>query len=284
MLLASWAARFTAFAAYLGDTNWPYSVVVTGVGGMEIPMRPHGDFPWWRRIWANIRRPIPAFDADVIVSNEISSSYSFIKGLFAVLQTFFASATLYRTRGDQLQRYGYAAFGLTVTPYLVMSVVNLFGTILTPDYPVVYLVESEVMSEALRHDGARFEGMVGRIQEENSAIEEVDAVGYSRFGFNHVYKILLHFSVGYALGSISLAITGGISGFRAGQSTKAERVWTMMWLVCGIMIGTAVQSPEFSSFSGLSLIAIIIYCAPAVGGFIVVGQMLQNYGSCIRIY
>lgn len=66
------------------------NVVVTGIGEMEMPMRPHGDFPWWRRIWANILRPIPTFDAVIIVSNEISSSYSFVKGLFAILQTLFA--------------------------------------------------------------------------------------------------------------------------------------------------------------------------------------------------
>ena len=71
--------------------------------------------------------------------------------------------------GDQIQRYGYAAFGLTVAPYLLMSIVNLLGTMLTPDYPCLYLVSSEVMDEAARREGARFEGMVASskvIQEE----------------------------------------------------------------------------------------------------------------------
>lgn len=46
----------------------------------------------------------------------ISMSYSLSKGVISVFQTVYASFTLYQTRGDQIARYGYAAFGLTVTP------------------------------------------------------------------------------------------------------------------------------------------------------------------------
>ena len=84
-----------------------------------------------------------------VISGSLSCSYSFSRALVAVVQTIFASVTLYRTKGDQLQHYGYAAFGLTVVPYLVMSIVNLISTIVTPDYPTVYLVRSDIMDEAL---------------------------------------------------------------------------------------------------------------------------------------
>ena len=94
---------------------------------------------------------------------ELSSNYNLPKGLIAIFQTLFASATLYQTRGDQIQRYGYAAFGSTVAPYLVMSIINLWGTILTPDYPCVYLVRSEIMDEASRREGANFEGIVAKL-------------------------------------------------------------------------------------------------------------------------
>jgi hypothetical protein len=36
----------------------------------------------------------------------------------------------------------YAAFGLTLLPYLVMSVVNLVGNLVTPTYPTLYMVDS----------------------------------------------------------------------------------------------------------------------------------------------
>ena len=40
-----------------------------------------------------------------------------------------------KPRGDQTERYGYAAFGL------VMSLFNLIGIVLTPDYSTVFMVE-----------------------------------------------------------------------------------------------------------------------------------------------
>ena len=100
----------------------------------------------------------------IFSSDNLSSIYNFPKALIAVFQSLYASFTLYQARGDQLQQYGYAAFGLTVAPYLVMSIVNLISTMLTPDYPAMYLVESEVMEEARRH-GSTFKGTVGTVQD-----------------------------------------------------------------------------------------------------------------------
>lgn len=94
--------------------------------------------------------------------DSISPSYNLSQGLIAILQTISAFITLYRSRGDQLQHYGYAAFGLTVIPYLLMSIVNLLSTILTPDYDELYLIYSEIMREAVGQGGT-FDGVVGCI-------------------------------------------------------------------------------------------------------------------------
>ena len=94
----------------------------------------------------------------------ISSSYSLIKAIVSIVQVLFASATLYRTRGDQLNQYGYAAFGLTVIPYIVMSIVNLFGNLLTPDFATLYLVWSPELREAESH-GGHFDGVVGTVRQ-----------------------------------------------------------------------------------------------------------------------
>ena len=56
---------------------------------------------------------------------DLSSSFSFSQATVAMFQLVFASVALYRTRGDQIQRHGFAAFGLTVAPYLTMSIINL---------------------------------------------------------------------------------------------------------------------------------------------------------------
>ncbi|KAL9610498.1 MAG: hypothetical protein Q9167_004807 [Letrouitia subvulpina] len=90
----------------------------------------------------------------------ISSHYSFAKALIALFQVSYSVLTVYRAQGDQLATYGYAAFGLTVTPYSVMSFINLCASLLTPDYATMYLVDSDIMVEA-RKRGGRFEGVVG---------------------------------------------------------------------------------------------------------------------------
>jgi hypothetical protein len=72
----------------------------------------------------------------------ISSSHNVPQVAVALVQVVYAGITLYRTRGDQLNRYGYAAFGLTVLPYIIMSIVNLLGNLATPTYPTLYAVDS----------------------------------------------------------------------------------------------------------------------------------------------
>ena len=201
-------------------------------------------------------------------------------------------------KGDQIQCYGYAAFGLTVTPYLLMSIVNLLSTILTPDYSAMYLVSSEAMEEARRREGSRFEGIVGVIGNNRTSNE---SFGKVKFEINQDGRILMlgsdseslwkvpteieidgggprvntqsgKFSVGpvarlahrlrnrtdrpflliprsseipsgtmpktaiaqllpacasVAVGSITVAIIGILSHFKSGQSTHAQRSWTM---------------------------------------------------------
>jgi hypothetical protein len=93
---------------------------------------------------------------------DICNSYNGIKGLASLIQLGYAIVTLYRSRGDQIEQYGYAAFGLTVVQYAVVSVVNLLANILTPDYPALYMVRSEVMKEA-EGRGGKFDGTIGEI-------------------------------------------------------------------------------------------------------------------------
>lgn len=95
-------------------------------------------------------------------SDNIVSSNSLASPLISIVQIFYALATLYQSRGDQIARYGYAAFGFTVLPYLVMSFVNLLGCVFTPMYSGLYLVQSEIMDEAI-HRGGHFDNIVGSL-------------------------------------------------------------------------------------------------------------------------
>ena len=99
----------------------------------------------------------------------IAFENNFLKSLIAVGQTLYGVSTLYRAKGDQISRYGYAAFGLTVTPYVFMSLVNLCAGLMCPHYAQAYLVDSSILSEA-RQRGAKFYGIVGKLREAESTI------------------------------------------------------------------------------------------------------------------
>ncbi|KAJ7603976.1 hypothetical protein DFH06DRAFT_1255598 [Mycena polygramma] len=85
------------------------------------------------------------------------------KSIAGLVQGIYSSFTLYKTRGGQVNRYGYAAFGLTVLPYTVMTLFNLIGNVLTPDYQSLYLVESPTLLEARRRPDAVFNGVIGKL-------------------------------------------------------------------------------------------------------------------------
>lgn len=282
---------------------------------------------------------------------QLSPVYNLGKGLIAILQVLYASFTLYQTRGDQIQRYGYAAFGLTVTPYLIMSIINLASSLFTPDYPTVCLVESEIMLEAKRRGNCEFTGCVGRVLPEQSerarlmvrfdinddgkmiairleddtaseiSREEVDFMDSNtridtfeglapsvinkyrpcRFiargeelCLDHIpwdakppsvfdtpfaqepadIKQYLLNGLSLILACAPLIVNGTISRFQPQQSSRAERALTMMWLVFGITAG---------NLGKYSLVKSAMYIAPAIGGFVIVCQMILQYGTCIKL-
>ncbi|MCJ1431033.1 hypothetical protein MMC27_000383 [Xylographa pallens] len=290
---------------------------------------------------------------------DLSSSYSFSQAAVAMFQVVFASVTLYRTRGDQIQRYGFAAFGLTVAPYLTMSIINLVSAFVTPNYPALYMIRSETMDEAIAH-GGKFEGVVGALIPAQSEVqgalkgifhtkgdrrfyihrhraisntqnrpETLEERVEVRFRFWHPRRrptqekaklllpscssfersgrqndfttdmsIFTFIACSMAIGSIPIVINGCLSHFQTGQSTYAQRVWIMTWLVFGVVLGPITTMADFAgshSITGRGDLAnsfvlvyavgiAILYAAPAIGGFVVVGEMIRQYGTCVQIY
>jgi hypothetical protein len=105
------------------------------------------------------------------------------------------------------------------------------------------------------------------------------------------------------------AIMGGLTDFNPGQSTKAQRVWIMIWIVFGQVAGYTTPIALFlngeshkvfyvdkggkgrKNSSALAWIKtkvaspdgwvfILLYGAPAIGGLVVVGQMIIASGTC----
>jgi hypothetical protein len=96
----------------------------------------------------------------------VASSYALPKALIATFQLIFGAITLTNTRGDQISKFGYASFGLTVAIYTVMAFINLVGHLLTPDYSMLFIVQNEVLGEILGRpdlDIPFADGVVGRL-------------------------------------------------------------------------------------------------------------------------
>ena len=86
--------------------------------------------------------------------------------LHSVFQILFACFTLYFTPSDQIPRWGYAAYGLSVFPYALMSLMNVICAGFVGTYPAGQLLWTHILDEALRrpHTGMDhwfINGMVG---------------------------------------------------------------------------------------------------------------------------
>lgn len=66
---------------------------------------------------------------------------SVLKIVVSIVQILYGCFELYTSGGGkQLERYGYAAYSLSVIPYILMSLSNLISSLFTPQYPTLYLV------------------------------------------------------------------------------------------------------------------------------------------------
>ncbi|KAJ7048910.1 hypothetical protein C8F01DRAFT_1187573 [Mycena amicta] len=294
--------------------------------------------------FALVPRDAVVLDNPIVISTSRNAS----RAVVAIVQTCYGAYTLYLTRGDQIARYGYAAFGLTVAPYTLMSIINLLGSLLTPSYPTMYLVRSEVMDEIDRRFGRDgrpyFDGTVGvleQVKHEDEPEVKVDVdVEKNKIclepeeGGRDLERVLaceefrrLNPSDGNSatrrelrasapipapqfliLGAIAigipLAIIGGLTKFHSGDSsTHPQRVWLMTWLGFGFLgvltislredmapvrrreaLRRASPIPPVASviLHMFPLSVMLVYSAPAIGGMVVVAQMMKAYGDCVH--
>lgn len=318
-------------------------------------------------------------------TDRISSSYDSIKILVALGQAILAIRTLYQTRGNQIERYGYASFGLTVAPYAIMSVINLLGSLSRPDYDAIYLVGSPTMIEERRRKGLEgyYDGVVGEVYQPDTIIrlskypianglsfvessikfengvnglyarykpsatteEILVKVNHSRpptsalkqqslfipsmvpIAYNRTKETALDVqllsngsydlhnprwpqsilprstrylersrNLSFLISLTPLIPIGVLSHFRAGQSTRAQRAITMLWLAWGSFIGYLVAEFSKKDTVGVKVkgkwktwsilgrtVWLLLAGSPAVAGMVVVRSMLMEYGTCIKL-
>ncbi|RYP69575.1 hypothetical protein DL771_006012 [Monosporascus sp. 5C6A] len=114
---------------------------------------------------------------------------------------------------------------------------------------------------------------------------------------------LVHLPLPFVIATAPIAIVGGLTGFSPGHESELyQRVLMLMWMLFGAAVGPVLaHGGEYaieprpilggitrrgrigrkSPLYGLLATAITaFYTAPAVGGFVVVGLMLRQYGVC----
>ena len=181
------------------------------------------------------------------------SIHNIPKIMFSLVQVVTGIITIYRARGDQLERYGVAAFGLTVVPYVFMSFVNIVASILSPEYPTMYLVYSPDMDLA-EEAGGVFDSVVAELDISGTAGPK------SSGGSGRPY--------------LSWIITGSISG------------------LFGALVGGSMKN-ELSKDDGPRAVKTGIYIGamilmapiwiPVIGGMVMVSKQLAEYGICLRV-
>ena len=195
-----------------------------------------------------------------------------------------------------------------------MSVVNAIAALLTPQYAAIYVIRTPAMTEAEQRGKAYF----------NAAFDvELRAVPAEAAPSEWTPVVLMYLPL--LLGLIPLAIVGGLSEFKAGNSTMLQRGFTMAWLVVGIVYGCVLHStsPDHggelpgeeekkkkgeggkdkrgkrhrdvkqylidgaaceSSAPDMTIFFLTLLCSPpAIGGMVVVGLMIKEYGNCSPI-
>ncbi len=182
-----------------------------------------------------------------------------------------------------------------------MSVVNLIANLVRPDYPMLYLVESQDMAEAVAK-GAIINSTVGKLSRKyDESLHAVDPKldNPKSEDARHLRKVLeknrfLGGLITVLLGHlVPLAVIGGLTHFHKGGSTHSQRVWIMIWIVLRAICGSILDAVSLdvategesndNSVVFLTVFYALFFAAPAIGGFVVVAQEIRNYGVCNSI-
>jgi hypothetical protein len=212
----------------------------------------------------------------------LAQNYSIPKILMSILQAIWGISTLYKSRGGQIALYGYGAFSLSVAPYAIMSIINLATNLLRPEYPTMYLVQTDDMDDALLR-GGQFWGIVAStrsIGRDDSSSATSTITDNGRALTRQMFFTLN--ILGYLIiGSLPIALVGGFTGFQAGENVKIAISWVLGWIIVGSVSSLWVHiSAAFWLHPIWEVILVFPLWIPAIGGFVVVAQMLDDFGIC----
>ncbi|CZR69494.1 uncharacterized protein PAC_19394 [Phialocephala subalpina] len=217
----------------------------------------------------------------VPVEMQLSKNYNIPKILISILQILWGIVTLYKTRGNQIALYGCGAFGLTVAPYAIMSIINLATNLLRPEYATMYLVHSPEMGEAALHEGAEFRGIVASLDDNRTYAE--DFTGALNIQSDNLLYFIFNLLGYLVIAILPIAIVGGYTHFQSGSNVKIQISWIIGWLIIGCVstLWVRISAVYAATVHPLwEVVLVIPLWIPAIGGFVVVAEMLKDFGIC----
>ena len=240
----------------------------------------------------------------------LGASTEVASGVIAIAQVIFSIITLYRNRGEQVEKYGYAAYSFSVFPYALMSLANLTKLVFCGRYPFMYVLRTKTLIEA-EDKGGVFEGAVGVLEENPGQGDKVannpkdddpmaDAPSWLKpisppwfrppgdYG-NCRWIAPIIGSLILVLAIISQPIfVFHFSGFNRGQSSRAQRICMLGWLIANevsvalAVLGNTAFDTRHPKFKWVVRMSMLPMCVFAIWGFVTVGGMLrvESYQLC----
>ena len=241
----------------------------------------------------------------------LGASTEVASGVIAIAQVIFSVITLYRNRGDQVEKYGYAAYSFSVFPYALMSLANLAKLVFCGRYPFVYVLRTKTLIEAER-EKRLFEGAVGVLEENSDKGDDDRIIRMASESFAEPPSWLKFFThprfrplgdyrkwgkrIAPIIGTLILVLAFisqpifvfHFTGFNHGQSTRAQRICMLAWLIANEVSALLLCSWDFllgaehPVSKWLVRMLTPLMCVFAMWGFVTVGGMLraESYQLC----
>lgn len=213
---------------------------------------------------------------------QLTYNYNIVKAFAAITQGIYGSFELYQASQRQLPKFGYAAYSLTVIPYILMSFLNLLAAVCEPQYPSMFLVlyrgvgdrastdssvagltlqplSSDGMAEVATHDlgddetyvsgavGEAYGDLSGDLTGYRNSILYSGTQYFSQLPLLGKWIILPKFTwiakiAVYFFAAVPVIIILLLTGFKEGQSTESQRAWMMTSLAVGESYGISFYS------------------------------------------
>lgn len=219
----------------------------------------------------------------------LSKSQSWLKMALSVAQLVYSCISIYRTRGSQIDQYGYAAYGLSVIPYTFMSLANFICAALVGQYPCVYALTSPVMEEAKARRG-RFVGAIDvqwKSNSSNGSVKTSTSSSTARKPISVIRTLIKIVISGVLVLVVQYILLYFLTKFEKKHSTVAQRAWMMGWasanqfaffpLAC-----ISTLWPQFLNLNKNRMILSGVFLplgVASIGGLVQVGMMMKSLGQ-----